>query len=344
MEKLKFEKNPQLVLSKDFVCQTLFLHRKIKALEWSGLLYYSVIEGSIKEPGSLKMEAKHIFPMDKGTGTYTEYEVDESVIDFYDAVPGAMEMKVGQVHTHHSMSTSPSNTDTDELKENVKHHNYYLSLIVNFSGEYTAMIALEIETSGKQQMMDEAGKIHSWNVKASKKTYMIDVDIVFDQVDDWFKEQVDEITLPSVNAYTDHPISFVQHILKRKRKISFVVGMDNYAKSKGWGKKTSLKKISDDFADQLKDWRENSGSYPKTEYQLSSFFKEINTYKNKWVIILAKELEELIEEIEVPYNQNYNYGYQNYSNGNNTTKEIAKAKSKNPTVQKRRLGQLGFRY
>jgi hypothetical protein len=72
--------------------------------------------------------------MDVGTSTYTEYSMDEA--DDY-ADPKVIKLmtdgnKMGHCHTHHSMKTFFSGTDTDELHENAPNHNYYLSLIVNF--------------------------------------------------------------------------------------------------------------------------------------------------------------------------------------------------------------------
>ena len=48
--------------------------------------------------------------------------------------------------SHHNMSTFFSGTDSSELKENSKHYNYYISLIVNFSHNYCAKIAIPTKT------------------------------------------------------------------------------------------------------------------------------------------------------------------------------------------------------
>ena len=81
---MKFKQNPKLILSKEFLAEITCLHSAVgKGDEWSGILYYDVLEGTIKEPSTLKLEAKHIFLHDIGSATYTEYEVNDDVIDFY---------------------------------------------------------------------------------------------------------------------------------------------------------------------------------------------------------------------------------------------------------------------
>jgi len=67
---------PQKVLN-----QIKWLCKEIPKVEWSGILFYT-IEGSIKDPKNLVVHLQDILPMKKGTATYTEYELDDSVVEY----------------------------------------------------------------------------------------------------------------------------------------------------------------------------------------------------------------------------------------------------------------------
>jgi proteasome lid subunit RPN8/RPN11 len=137
----EMESKGRLILPVEIINQIMYLHSSIGKTEWSGLLLYDVISGNPSKPSDFVLKAKHIFLMDVGSAAYTEYETDGDIVDLYDNIEGAMEMKMGHVHSHHDMSAFFSGTDTDELMQNADKHNYYLSLIVNFSGNYVAKVA-----------------------------------------------------------------------------------------------------------------------------------------------------------------------------------------------------------
>lgn len=136
---------PTLIISKELQSQIMFLHNKIKDIEWSGNLFYSIVSGNITDPDNFVIKAEKIFLGDIGVGTYTEMTTDETIIDFYDAYPDAITWKQGYIHTHHSMQTFFSGTDMQELYDNAGSHNYYLSLIVNHKSEFCAKIAIVAE-------------------------------------------------------------------------------------------------------------------------------------------------------------------------------------------------------
>jgi proteasome lid subunit RPN8/RPN11 len=117
-----------------------YLCNKIADVEWSGVLFYT-IEGSIKEPASMKVEIKDILPMDKGTSTFTEYNLDNRFVDYMMDNPEAMMWKVGHIHSHNTMAVFFSNTDMEELHDNSPNYDFYLSLIVNNFMDFKAKIA-----------------------------------------------------------------------------------------------------------------------------------------------------------------------------------------------------------
>lgn len=138
---IEFKGKGSLILTNEILAQIFYLHSGVGNTEWSGILLYDVISGSPANPADFVLKAKHIYLMDIGSTAYTSYSFGSEVVDLFDAIPDAMDMKIGQIHSHHTMSTSFSGTDTDELMENLDKHNYYLSLIVNMAGNYTAKVA-----------------------------------------------------------------------------------------------------------------------------------------------------------------------------------------------------------
>lgn len=79
-----------------------------------------------------------------GTSGSTEFEMDnESTVELYDEYPDLMEglSRTGLIHSHHSMKAYFSSTDDGELSDNTANYNIYLSLIVNFDGDYAARVA-----------------------------------------------------------------------------------------------------------------------------------------------------------------------------------------------------------
>lgn len=108
-------------------------------MEWSGIILYTT-EGNYGKKG-FKCIVHDIFPMDKGTGAYTEYEFNEDFIKYRIENPETLEYHVGHIHSHNSMGAFFSGTDISELKDNVSNHNFYLSIIVNNNLDIVAKIA-----------------------------------------------------------------------------------------------------------------------------------------------------------------------------------------------------------
>lgn len=135
---------PILKISKELASTISHLHSKIGALEWSGILYYTIDSGNKEDWGTLELTAHKICLMNVGTAIYTAFEYDALIMsDFLDANPEVLEqdMRMGLIHTHHNMSAFFSDTDTDELKDNAEQYDFYLSLVVNFNGKYCAKLA-----------------------------------------------------------------------------------------------------------------------------------------------------------------------------------------------------------
>ena len=164
-----------------------YLCSKISEVEWSGILLYSV-KGSIKEPKNMELHVEDIIPMDKRSAGYTEYEYnkrslfdinkfDDKHIDYIEEMceehPEVLKWKIGHIHSHNSMSVFFSSTDMEEIKDNSKSHNFYLSLIVNNNMDTIAKVASYAEAKDSVDASflarDENGK--EYEIKKQKLNF-----------------------------------------------------------------------------------------------------------------------------------------------------------------------------
>lgn len=156
LEVLEVKEKATLYLTESVVDKIKYLCNKIDTVEWSGTMFYKILEGDIQHPESLVMEAVDIFPQDKGSAAHTQFKVDESIMDLYDAKPELEDCRWGISHSHNTMSVFFSGTDMSELEDNCPSYDFYLSLIVNNKFETCAKIAVyakqNIETKQKSSL------------------------------------------------------------------------------------------------------------------------------------------------------------------------------------------------
>lgn len=186
--------NGKLVLSSRLITQINTLHNYVGAKEWSGPVLFSIKSGDINTPEKLEIEAHAMYPMNIGTAGYTEYEFEpEETFDMHDYYPDIMEKgwRMGHMHTHHNMRAYFSGTDDQELRDNTEHHAYYLSLIVNFKGDYVARLCVMakkelIGNSGiKYQNIVGEESVSTYSVKQEQDiVYAIDLDVVYEKQED----------------------------------------------------------------------------------------------------------------------------------------------------------------
>lgn len=154
----------------------LYFNNRISTEEWSGILLYK-LTGNFAS-GNFYCTVKDIFPMNIGNSVYTEYEYDANFIKYRMANPDSLDWDLGHVHSHNTMTTFFSGTDTDELKENINNHNYYLSLIVNNAMKPTAKIAFK----GTRKVKEE--NVYKFNffgntTSFNKGSRIIDEEVMF---------------------------------------------------------------------------------------------------------------------------------------------------------------------
>lgn len=144
----------KLVISKEAQDEINELCTKISNTEWSGTVFFT-ISGDTNNIADLTITVVKVFLQDIGTSTYTEYEFTPEFANFLANNSELMDSTIsGHIHSHHSMKTFFSGTDTKELEDSVKslESGIFFSLIVNNDGEYTAGLALAVKTERSTQI------------------------------------------------------------------------------------------------------------------------------------------------------------------------------------------------
>ena len=142
MKHFEMSQGYTLMISPSLMNEIAYLHSKNDNKEWCGILFYEEVSGSLFN-SDLVLRAKHIYLLDIGSSAYTEGSVDLELLDFFEEVPEAEDMRRGFIHTHHNMKAYFSGTDMSELYDNTKHYDYYLSLIVNHATLFVTKIGME---------------------------------------------------------------------------------------------------------------------------------------------------------------------------------------------------------
>ena len=169
--------------------------------EWSGPLMYT-INGEFHS-GNFDCEIKDIFPAAKGSQGYTEFEFSPDFIKYRMENPDSLSWNMGNIHSHNKMSTFFSGTDINDLQENSKCHNYYLSLIVNNAGDACAKISFigknEVTKNIIRTFSGDDGKVYSMKstvVENNDVLYVYNCNVISENtfnVDESFVLQVDKI-------------------------------------------------------------------------------------------------------------------------------------------------------
>lgn len=186
----------KIIVTKDLQKIIDQLHYKVGATEWSGVLFYKLTKGDIKKMKDLEFTAEFLYPMNIGSSTYTEFEFSGELMNAYDIHENAMNLSIGQVHTHHNMSTFFSGTDQSELEGNCKNYNFYVSLIVNFAHDYCAKIAFpgKTKTTKVAELKGEDGSIFKVSLPSEGDDIIIgDLDVVIDgyvSVGEWLNQRI----------------------------------------------------------------------------------------------------------------------------------------------------------
>lgn len=230
----------KLKLSSDLVNKIHLIHYKVdKNTEWSGILKYKILEGSIEDPENLIILAEDLLLMDIGSSAYTEYDFDtsdEKVANFIlDAQLNGS--KYGHIHSHHNMRCYFSGTDMGELHDNAPNHDVYLSLIVNYELEANpnwcakiCFITKEVQTGTRKVTNNISyqrflnGSLNPWNSSVNDKeeeeevneefTALNMIDLVLEEErTSFYQELLDrfEDVKPKKPAYTSYTSPYLNN-------------------------------------------------------------------------------------------------------------------------------------
>ncbi len=83
--------------------------------------------------------------MDLGTGTFTDFKMDESVIGYIAENIDLFGCETGLVHSHHALGAFLSGTDLQTIRSEGNDTNCFVSLVVDTKGTYVAAITRKVQ-------------------------------------------------------------------------------------------------------------------------------------------------------------------------------------------------------
>lgn len=223
-----------------------YLIRKFPSTEWSGVLFYNHT-GNF-EDGTLEIHCQDIYPMDLGTGTFTDFKMDESVVGYIAENIDLFGCDMGLAHSHHILGAFISGTDSNTIRAEGNDTNCFVSLVVDTKGTYVAAVTRKIQKKtevvtknlGTSYEFFGDGTIQTGDNSMSESTQIVD-----NQVIEYFMLDVQI-------EHVDNPLEYLDtrflEIEEKKRKAAPVVTVGNTNSKSPWipqGK--AVKALGSDF-------------------------------------------------------------------------------------------------
>jgi hypothetical protein len=180
-----------------------YLLRKFPSTEWSGVLF--VTHQGTFENNDLVITCKDIYPMDLGNATFTEFTMNEDVAAYMSENIELFDCDLQLIHSHHQMSTQPSSTDLNTLKEEGNERNCFVSLIVNNAGKYYAAITRKVQTKS-EVTVKKLGTSYEFFGDGSKELEHKDetaTKVIENEVIEYFDLEVERHEVSNSLAYLD---------------------------------------------------------------------------------------------------------------------------------------------
>lgn len=193
----------KLIVPKNVEEKIRYLLRKFPSTEWSGVLFVTH-EGSF-ENNDLVITCKDIYPMDLGNAAFTEFTMNEDVAAYMSENIELFDCDLQLIHSHHQMSTQPSGTDLNTLKEEGNERNCFVSLIVNNAGKYYAAITRKIQTKS-EVTVKKLGTSYEFFGEGAKEVGHEDTTttkVIEKEVIEYFDLEVERHEIPNTLAYLD---------------------------------------------------------------------------------------------------------------------------------------------
>lgn len=176
---VELKAKPKVIVKKEVYADIAILHRYVGGTEWSAPIFYTV-EGDMDDLENMILTIHGLWLLDVGTESFTSYDFDEKILDAYDENPDFMSMKIGHLHTHHSMRTFFSGTDNAALHENAPQHNYFLSLIVNFACNTDCKLAFMGEETPNRYIRNNRGELIPLNPVREEVMFTADCEVIIE--------------------------------------------------------------------------------------------------------------------------------------------------------------------
>lgn len=124
--------------------------------------------------------------MDLGSSSFTEFKMNEDVTSYMAENMELFEYDLGLIHSHHSMTTFFSGTDTSTLQSEGNERNCFVSLIVNNEGTYSAAITRKMQTKNEVTVKNLSksyeffgeGAVEKSEDQVSQTTQVIDKEVI----------------------------------------------------------------------------------------------------------------------------------------------------------------------
>lgn len=164
----------------------------ISEVEWSGVLFYKVEGGFYDKENPLTIKCVDIFQMDKGSSTYTEFNMSPDVVTYMVDHPELLNPDVfqGLIHSHNRMDTFFSATDTATLNAEGEDMAHFVSLIVNNAGTYSAAVTRRYKA---QQKVNENFVFPTWGDEEVTGTDSFDAN---EEYIEWFPLAIEKEEVP----------------------------------------------------------------------------------------------------------------------------------------------------
>ena len=157
--------------------------------------------------------------MDLGTGTFTDFKMDESVVGYIAENIDLFGCDTGLVHSHHHMGAFFSGTDTSTLRAEGNDTNCFVSLIVDTKGTYQAAVTRKVQAKKEiitkyldtsYEFFGEGTKYMGDHSTEEKQTFVDDTIIEYFMLD----VEIEQVDNPL--AYLDTRFDEIQEAKKKK--------------------------------------------------------------------------------------------------------------------------------
>ena len=143
--------------------------------------------------------------MDLGNATFTEFTMNEDVTAYMSENIELFDCDLQLIHSHHQMSTQPSGTDLNTLKEEGNERNCFVSLIVNNAGKYYAAITRKVQTKSEVTVkkLGTSYEFFGDGAKEVEHDGTETIKVVEKEVIEYFDLEVERHEVPNPLGYLD---------------------------------------------------------------------------------------------------------------------------------------------